>query len=45
MNSLFHTAPLGWRPWLVVLAMSAAAYVLVELEKWRQRHMNSVSGA
>jgi cation-transporting ATPase F len=39
MNSLFHTAPLGWRPWLVVLALSAAAYVLVELEKWRQRHV------
>ncbi|MEV6235608.1 HAD-IC family P-type ATPase [Lentzea sp. NPDC051838] len=37
MNSLFHTAPLGWQPWLVVLILSAAAYVVVELEKWRQR--------
>jgi cation-transporting P-type ATPase F len=37
MNSLFHTAPLEWQPWLVVLMLSAAAYVVVELEKWRQR--------
>ncbi|SER00969.1 cation-transporting ATPase F [Lentzea xinjiangensis] len=37
MNDLFHTAPLGWQPWLVVIALSAAAYVVVELEKWRQR--------
>lgn len=37
MNSLFHTAPLGWQPWLVVFILSAAAYVVVELEKWRQR--------
>ncbi|MET9634054.1 HAD-IC family P-type ATPase [Lentzea sp. NPDC006480] len=38
MNTLFHTAPLGWQPWLVVFMLSAAAYVAVELEKWRQRH-------
>jgi cation-transporting P-type ATPase F len=38
MNTLFHTAPLGWQPWLVVFMLSAAAYVVVELEKWRQRH-------
>jgi len=38
MNDLFHTAPLGWQPWLVVFMLSAAAYVVVELEKWRQRH-------
>lgn len=37
MNALFHTAPLGWQPWLVVFILSAAAYVVVELEKWRQR--------
>ncbi|MET8764277.1 HAD-IC family P-type ATPase [Lentzea sp. NPDC004782] len=40
MNRLFHTAPLAWQPWVVVLVLSAFAYVLVELEKWRQRHMN-----
>ncbi|GLY49860.1 HAD-IC family P-type ATPase [Lentzea sp. NBRC 102530] len=39
MNSLFHTAPLGWRPWLVVVVLSAASYVLVELDKWRHRRM------
>ncbi|MCX2949140.1 cation-translocating P-type ATPase [Lentzea sp. NEAU-D7] len=38
MNDLFHTAPLGWQPWLVVFMLSTAAYVVVELEKWRQRH-------
>ncbi|MFS8102605.1 HAD-IC family P-type ATPase [Lentzea alba] len=37
MNSLFHTAPLGWEPWLVVVALSAVSYVLVELEKWWHR--------
>ncbi|MGW6442674.1 HAD-IC family P-type ATPase [Lentzea sp. NPDC055074] len=37
MNTLFHTAPLGWQAWGAVVALSAASYVLVELEKWRQR--------
>ncbi|MFC3890788.1 HAD-IC family P-type ATPase [Lentzea rhizosphaerae] len=37
MNSLFHTAPLGWQPWLVVFVLSAVSYVLVELDKWRRR--------
>lgn len=37
MNSLFHTAPLGWEPWLVVVVLSAVSYVLVELEKWWHR--------
>lgn len=37
MNDLFHTAPLGWQPWLAVLALSAVSYVLVELDKWRRR--------
>lgn len=37
MNTLFHTAPLGWGPWVAVLVLSAGAYVVVELEKWRQR--------
>ncbi|HEX7304977.1 HAD-IC family P-type ATPase, partial [Lentzea sp.] len=39
MNALFHTAPLGWQPWLVVAALSGASYVLVELDKWRHRRM------
>ncbi|SER71453.1 HAD-IC family P-type ATPase [Lentzea albida] len=37
MNELFHTAPLGWQPWLVVFMMSVMAYVVVELDKWRRR--------
>ncbi|MET9232270.1 HAD-IC family P-type ATPase [Lentzea sp. NPDC003310] len=40
MNQLFHTAPLGWQPWLVVFMLSVAAYLVVELEKWRQRRRN-----
>jgi cation-transporting ATPase F len=39
MNTLFHTAPLGWEPWLIVFALSAASYVVVELDKWRHRRM------
>ncbi|USX54466.1 HAD-IC family P-type ATPase [Lentzea sp. HUAS12] len=37
MNELFHTAPLGWQPWLVVFMMSVMAYAVVELDKWRRR--------
>lgn len=37
MNGLFHTAPLGWQPWLMVFMMSVMAYVVVELDKWRRR--------
>lgn len=38
MNDLSHTAQLGWQPWPVVFMLSAAAYVVVRPEKWRQRH-------
>ena len=37
MNSLFHTSPLGWRDWGFVLVISVVAYVVVELDKWRER--------
>ncbi|WP_090058573.1 cation-translocating P-type ATPase [Lentzea fradiae] len=45
MNRLFHTAPLGWQPWLVVLALSAVSYVLVELDKWRRALARSSAGS
>ena len=38
MNTLFHTAPIGWTAWAFIAALAAFAYLLVELDKWRQRH-------
>lgn len=43
MNSLFHTAPLGWAPWLTVLVLGVVVYVLVELDKWRRRLIRRTS--
>lgn len=37
MNTLFHTAPIGWSAWAFIAALTACAYLLVELDKWRQR--------
>ncbi|GLZ27915.1 putative cation-transporting ATPase F [Lentzea sp. NBRC 105346] len=37
MNTLFHTAPMPWHTWWPVVVLSAVTYVLVELDKWRQR--------
>jgi len=34
MNKLFHTAPIGAGSWLRIVAVAAAAFVAVELEKW-----------
>jgi magnesium-transporting ATPase (P-type) len=34
MNRLFHTAPIGGRSWLLILGVSAAAFLAVEFEKW-----------
>lgn len=34
MNRLFHTAPIGAEAWLRIVAVAAAVFVLVELEKW-----------
>ncbi|MFK0246003.1 HAD-IC family P-type ATPase [Amycolatopsis azurea] len=41
MNSLFHTAPMPWHTWLLVPVLGALTYVLVELDKARQRHRAS----
>ncbi len=38
MNDLFHTAPIGLDDWLHILAVGAAIYALIGLEKaWRRR--------
>jgi len=42
MNALFHTAPIGWSAWGLVAALGGLAYVLVELDKWRQRRSTRV---
>jgi cation-transporting P-type ATPase F len=45
MNSLFHTRPLGWRDWGLVLAIGVVAYAVVELDKWRERARTRRRGA
>ncbi|MFJ6671203.1 cation-translocating P-type ATPase [Actinosynnema sp. NPDC091369] len=37
MNALFHTAPIAWRDWAVVVALAVVAYGVVEVEKWWRR--------
>ncbi|ROP35085.1 HAD-IC family P-type ATPase [Saccharothrix texasensis] len=37
MNTLFHTAPIGWGDWAVVVAVAVVAYAVVEAEKWLRR--------
>ncbi|MBB5801166.1 cation-transporting ATPase F [Saccharothrix ecbatanensis] len=37
MNTLFHTAPIGWRDWAAVVALAVVAYGVVEVEKWWRR--------
>jgi cation-transporting ATPase F len=44
MNALFHTSPLGWQDWGFVVAVGAVAYVLVELDKWRERALTRRRG-
>jgi Ca2+-transporting ATPase len=34
MNRLFHTAPIGAGAWLRIVAVSAVAFIAVEIEKW-----------
>jgi cation-transporting ATPase F len=42
MNRLFHTAPLSWSEWLLILLMGAVSLLVVEFEKWVRRRTNSV---
>ncbi|GAA1331612.1 HAD-IC family P-type ATPase [Saccharothrix algeriensis] len=37
MNTLFHTAPIGWASWAFVAALALVAYGVVELDKWWRR--------
>jgi cation-transporting ATPase F len=34
LNSLLHSAPIGWDAWWRILATSVAGYLIIELEKW-----------
>jgi cation-transporting ATPase F len=44
MNALFHTSPLGWKDWGFVVAVGVVAYVVVELDKWRERALTRRRG-
>jgi len=33
LNTLFHTAPIGWDAWAIILATSMALFIVVESEK------------
>ncbi|WNV87443.1 HAD-IC family P-type ATPase [Umezawaea sp. Da 62-37] len=37
MNTLFHTAPIGWSAWGFVAVLALITFVLVELAKWVSR--------
>jgi magnesium-transporting ATPase (P-type) len=39
MNTLFSSAPIPLALWLDVLAVSLAAYLIVEVEKWLRRRL------
>ncbi len=41
MNTLFHTAPIGWSAWAFIAVVAGLAYLLVELDKWRQRRSHT----
>lgn len=41
MNNLFQSAPISLELWLNILAVSIAAYTIVEFEKWLRRKLAS----
>ncbi|HAY08334.1 MULTISPECIES: cation-transporting P-type ATPase [unclassified Thauera] len=42
MNTLFHTAPIGWMDWGQIVAVGLAIYLMIEGEKaWRRRGANT----
>ncbi|GAA3757255.1 cation-translocating P-type ATPase [Salinactinospora qingdaonensis] len=47
MNALFHTAPVGWATWTLILGVGAAGYVAVEIDKavWRRFDTRRMWGA
>ncbi|WP_214368718.1 cation transporting ATPase C-terminal domain-containing protein [Pseudonocardia sp. H11422] len=40
MNKLFHAAPIDGSAWLRIIAIAAAVYVVVEIEKWLRRTLH-----
>ncbi len=40
MHNLFGSAPISWVLWVDVLAVSLAAYLIIELEKWLRRKLS-----
>jgi len=40
MNTRFNSAPIPLTLWLDVLAVSVAAYILMEVEKWLRRKLD-----
>jgi Ca2+-transporting ATPase len=41
MNTLFQSAPLGVESWLLVVALGAVTFLIVEAEKWLRRRLRS----
>ncbi|MBN1535756.1 MAG: cation-transporting P-type ATPase [Anaerolineales bacterium] len=41
MNIIFYSAPISLLPWLGVLIVSVAAYIIIEVEKWFRRKLNA----
>jgi Ca2+-transporting ATPase len=37
MNTIFGTAPVGIKPWLMILGVSLAVFLIIEAEKWFAR--------
>jgi cation-transporting ATPase F len=43
MNSVFHTAPIGWDVWLRILAIGMFAGLVVAVEKWLRARWRNAS--
>jgi magnesium-transporting ATPase (P-type) len=39
MNFLFHTVPIAWETWVLIVIVGVASYIIVEAEKWIRRHL------
>ncbi|MRG96624.1 cation-transporting P-type ATPase [Polyangium spumosum] len=44
MNRWFHSAPLGWREWLLIFASGVLVWGVVGFEKWVRRRTGRVVG-
>jgi hypothetical protein len=45
MNRMFHSAPIGWTAWAVVLLTAMAAHLIVGTEKRLRRYWAERRGA